>query len=134
MDTLVSLPAEASAGGSRLDNAPSTNEGATTMADINALKEGLIVTAFWEAKPGEVDALVGIIRKFLPQAQAEPGVLAFQIHQSREEPTKFFFYEVFKDEAAFAEHSNARHFKTLILEQAVPKLAKRERTQHNFVG
>src|SRR5476649_145301 len=69
------------------------------MADINTLKQGLIVTAFWEAKPDEVDALKGIIRKFLPQAQAEAGVLAFQIHQSREEPTKFFFYEVFKDEA-----------------------------------
>ncbi len=103
------------------------------MADINTLKQGLIVTAFWEAKPDEVDALKGIIRKFLPQAQAEPGVLAFQIHQSREEPTRFYFYEVFKDEAAYAEHSEAPHFKTLILEQAVPKLAKRERTQHRFV-
>ena len=103
------------------------------MADINTLKQGLIVTAFWEAKPEEVDALVGIIKKFLPQAQAEPGVLAFQIHQSLTEPTKFFFYEVFKDEAAFAEHSNAPHFKSLILEQAVPRLAKRERTQHRFV-
>lgn len=104
------------------------------MADINPLKQGLIVTAFWEAKPDEVDALVGIIRKFLPQAQAEPGVLAFQIHQSREEPTRFFFYEVFKDEAAFATHGESTHFKTLILEQAVPKLAKRERMQHKFVG
>ena len=104
------------------------------MADINTLKKGLIVTAFWEAKPGEVDALVGIIKEFLPQAQAEPGVLAFQIHQSLEEPTKFFFYEVFKDEAAFAEHGQAPHFKTLILEQAVPRLAKRERTQHKFVA
>jgi len=103
------------------------------MADINTLKNGLIVTAFWEAKPGEVDALVGIIKKFLPQAQAEPGVLAFQIHQSTTEPTKFFFYEVFRDEAAFAEHSEAKHFKTLIVEQAVPRLAKRERSQHRFV-
>ena len=103
------------------------------MADINTLKQGLIVTAFWEAKPGEVEALTGIIRKFLPQAQAEPGVLAFQIHQSLTEPTKFFFYEVFRDEAAFAEHSQAPHFKSLILEQAVPRLAKRERTQHKFV-
>ena len=103
------------------------------MADINTLKKGLVITAFWEAKPGEVDALVDIIRKFLPQAQAEPGVLAFQIHQSLEDPTKFFFYEVFKDEAAFAEHGQAPHFKTLILEQALPRLAKRERAQHKFV-
>ena len=104
------------------------------MADINTLKKGLVVTALWEAKPGEVDALVGIIRRFLPQAQAEPGVLAFQIHQSLEDPTKFFFYEVFRDEAAFAEHGQASHFKTLILEQALPRLAKRERTQHKFVA
>jgi quinol monooxygenase YgiN len=103
------------------------------MADINALKSGLIVTAFWEARPGEVDALVDIIRKFLPQAQAEPGVLAFQIHQSLTEPAKFFFYEVFRDDAAFAEHGQSAHFRTLILEQAVPKLANRERTQHRFV-
>ena len=103
------------------------------MADINTLKQGLIVTAFWEAKPEEVDSLVGIIRKFLPQAQAEPGVLAFQIHQSTTEPEKFFFYEVFKDEAAFAAHQQADHFKTLIAGQAIPKLAKRERTEHRFV-
>ena len=103
------------------------------MADINTLKKGLIVTAFWEAKPGEVDALVGIIKKFLPQAQAEPGVKAFQIHQSTSEPEKFFFYEVFNDEAAFAEHQQSEHFKTLIAGQALPKLAKRERAQHRFV-
>lgn len=103
------------------------------MADINTLEKGLVVTALWEAKPGEVDALVGIIRRFLPQAQAEPGVLAFQIHQSLEDPAQFMFYEVFKDEAAFAEHGQTSHFKSLILEQAVPRLARRVRTQHKFV-
>jgi quinol monooxygenase YgiN len=97
------------------------------------LKDGLIVTAFWQAKPGEVDALVDIIRRFLPQAQREPGVKAFQIHQSLTEPEKFFFYEVFKDESAFADHQQSEHFKTLIAGQAIPRLAKRERTQHRFV-
>lgn len=103
------------------------------MVDLNGIRSGLVVTAFWDARPEEVDALVGIIRKFLPQAQREPGVKAFQIHQSLTEPTKFFFYEVFKDEAAFAEHQQSEHFKTLIVGQAVPKLARRERTQHRFV-
>jgi quinol monooxygenase YgiN len=103
------------------------------MADLHAIHDGLVVTAFWEAKPGEADSLIEIIRKFLPQAQREPGVKAFQIHQSLTEPEKFFFYEVFKDEAAFAEHQQSEHFKTLIAGQALPKLAKRERTQHRFV-
>ena len=103
------------------------------MADLHALKDGLIVTAFWEAKDGEVGAIVDIIRCYLPQAQREPWVHAFQIHQSLAEPTKFFFYEVFRDEAAFAAHQQTTHFKSLIVEQAVPRLAKRERTQYRFV-
>ncbi|MFZ5781082.1 MAG: putative quinol monooxygenase [Pseudomonadota bacterium] len=103
------------------------------MSDLHALHDGLVVTAFWEAKPEEADAVCEIIREFLPQAQREPGVKAFQIHQSRDEPHKFFFYEVFADEAAFAEHQKTGHFKTLIVERAVPKLVSRERTQHRFV-
>lgn len=103
------------------------------MADLHEIHDGLVVTAFWEAKPSEVEQVVDILKRFLPQAQREPGVKAFQIHQSLTEPAKFFFYEVFKDEAAFAEHQQSVHFKTLIAGQALPKLAKRERTQHRFV-
>jgi quinol monooxygenase YgiN len=103
------------------------------MADLHSMTSGLVVTAFWQAQPSEVEAVAGIVREFLPQAQREPGVQAFQIHQSLTEPEKFFFYEVFKDEAAFAAHQQTDHFKRLIVGQAVPKLAKRERTQHRFV-
>lgn len=103
------------------------------MADLHALHDGLVVTAFWEAKTGEVGHLVDIVSRFLPQAQAEPGVLAFQIHQSLDDPHKFFFYEVFRDDAAFAGHQETAHFKSLILAQALPRLAKRERTRHKFV-
>jgi len=103
------------------------------MADLHAIHDGLVVTAFWEAKPVEVDQVVDILKRFLPQAQREPGVKAFQIHQSLTEPEKFFFYEVFRDEAAFADHQQTDHFKTLIAGQALAKLAKRERTQHKFV-
>ena len=103
------------------------------MSDLHAMRDGLVVTAFWEAKPAEVASVLEILRKFLPQAQREPGVKAFQIHQSLTEPEKFFFYEVFRDEAAFADHQQSEHFKALIAGQALPKLAKRERTQHRFV-
>lgn len=103
------------------------------MADINALKQGLIVTAFWEAKPGEAASVLDIVRQYLPQAQREPWVQAFQIHQSLTEPEKFFFYEVFAGEEGFASHQQTAHFKALIVGQALPKLAKRERSQHCFV-
>lgn len=103
------------------------------MVDLHSLKDGLIVTAFWEARPAEADAVATIVREYLPQAQREPWVLAFQIHRSIAEPEKFFFYEVFRDEAGFASHQETPHFKALIAGQALPKLAKRERTQHRFV-
>jgi quinol monooxygenase YgiN len=103
------------------------------MADLHTLKDGLVVTAFWEAKPGEAGTVLDIVKRFLPQAQREPGVRAFQIHQSLAEPEKFFFYEVFNDEAAFAAHQQTEHFKTLIQGQALPWLAARERAQHRFV-
>src|SRR5215469_10584003 len=118
-DPIVSLCAEAWAANRRLHSGRRQPK-EISMADLHTLKDGLVVTAFWQAKPGEVDALVDIIRRFLPQAQREPGVKAFQIHQSLTEPEKFFFYEVFKDEAAFADHQKTDHFKTLIAGQAVP--------------
>ena len=100
------------------------------MADLHALKDGLVVTAFWEARPDEVDAVQAIVRRFLLQAQREPGVKAFQIHQSTSEPHKFFFYEVFEDEAAFADHQQTEHFKTLIVGQAVPKTMSSSTARH----
>lgn len=100
------------------------------MMDLNNLKDGFVVTAFWEANPGEEDAVAAILSRFAPQARQEPGVQCFVIHRSRSEPSKFFFYEVFKDEAAFAAHQQTAHFKKLIAGEALAKLAKRERTQY----
>ena len=66
----------------------------------------------------------------MPQAQHEPGVRAFMIHQSKSEPSEFFFYEVFENEDAFAAHQQTPHFKALIAGEALPKLVKRERAQY----
>lgn len=41
----------------------------------------------------------------------------------------FFLYELFADDAAFAAHQQTEHFKKLVVEQALPKLARRERVQ-----
>jgi quinol monooxygenase YgiN len=100
------------------------------MVDPKELKNGLVVTAFWKAKPGETEAVAAILRRFAPQAQSEPGTLAFVVHQSKSEPSEFFIYEAFDDEKAFEEHQKTAHFKSLIAGEALPKLAKRERAQY----
>src|ERR1700742_632576 len=97
----------------------------------DAVKEGgLLVVAQWEAREGQADKVAGILRRFLPEAQSEPGAKLFLIGQAPENPAQFLFYELFRDEAAFKAHQESAHFKTYIAGQALPLLAKRERTQY----
>jgi quinol monooxygenase YgiN len=103
------------------------------MADNKSSKDPLVVTAFWEAKRGEEEAVAAILSRFAQQVREEAGVERFVIHRSRAEPTQFFFYEVFTDEAAFAAHQQTAHFKGLIAGEALPKLAKRERAQYTIL-
>ena len=103
------------------------------MAATNNATQNLVVTAFWEVNSGEEGAVAELLKDFLPQAQREPGVKEFQIHQNVAKPREFFFYEVFAGDAAFADHQQTDHFKNIILSQAIPKLAKRERSQFRFI-
>jgi quinol monooxygenase YgiN len=93
----------------------------------------LIVTALWEAKPGEEEAVAAILKEFVPKAQQEAWVKQFDIHRSATKPQQFLFYEVFRSEAGFTDHQQTEHFKTLIQGQALPKLAKREREQYRYI-
>ncbi len=90
----------------------------------------LAFTVTWEVREGEIDAANDIIARFLPEARKEKGLEVLMINQSATDPSKFLFYEVFTDATAFEAHQQTPHFRTLILEQAVPKLARRERLQY----
>src|SRR5258708_30105804 len=103
------------------------------MAATENANQNLVVTAFWEVNPGEEATVAGLLKDFLPQAQREPGVKELQIHQNLAEPRKYFFYEVFAGEAAFADHQQTPHFKNIIVSQAIPKLAKRQRSPVRFI-
>jgi len=94
------------------------------------VRGGLVIVANWEAKDGQADQVADILRRFLPQAQAEPGVKLFLISRRVENESQFLFYELFEDEAAYTAHQASAHFKTLIAGQALPLLAKRERSQY----
>ena len=78
----------------------------------------------------EADAAAAIIARFAPEARKEPGVDLLMVNRSATNPSHFLFYEVFKDAAAFEAHQQTPHFKSLILEQALPLLSRRERTQY----
>ena len=89
----------------------------------------LALAATWEAKEGEGDAVAEILRRMAEAVRSEPGTLLFWPHRSPANERLFFLYELFADDAAFAAHQQTEAFKTLVVGQALPKLARRERVQ-----
>ena len=83
---------------------------------------GLAVTAMWEAREGEADAVADILAPLRAAGTAGTGVKLFLVHRALENPAQFLFYELFEDEAAFAAHQQTAHFKALILGEGVPRL------------
>jgi autoinducer 2-degrading protein len=82
----------------------------------------------WEAKAGEQDAIADILRRLADAVTAnEPGTLLFWPHRAPDNDRLFFLYELYVDEAAFTAHQQTTWFKDLVLGQALPKLARRER-------
>lgn len=94
---------------------------------------GLVVVAQWEAKDGQADRVADILRRFLPEAQNDPGAKLFLISRGKENPAQFLFYELFRDEAALKAHQESAYFKTYIADQALPLLSKRERAQYTLL-
>jgi quinol monooxygenase YgiN len=90
---------------------------------------GLALAVTWEAKEGEADAVADILQRMAAAVKSEPGTLAFWPHRSTTDDRVFLLYELYTNAAAFAAHQETEHFKTLILGQALPKLARRERLQ-----
>jgi quinol monooxygenase YgiN len=87
-------------------------------------------TVMWQVRHGEAEAAADIIARFAPQARKEPGVELLTVNQCATNPDQFLFYEIFSNEAAFEAHQQTPHFRTMILEEALPRLSKRERVQY----
>jgi quinol monooxygenase YgiN len=87
-------------------------------------------TVAWEARDGQADAAAEIIARFAPEARKEPGLELLTVNRNATDPRQFLFYEMFTDEAAFEAHQQTPHFRTMILEDALPRLSKRERVRY----
>ena len=90
----------------------------------------LAFTVLWEVRDGEAAAAADIITRFAPEARKEPGLELLMVNQSATNPAQFLFYEVFADAAAFEAHQQTAHFRTMIMQQALPLLSRRERQEY----
>jgi len=87
----------------------------------------MLVIARWVAREDEVAAVEAALAQLVPAARAEPGVLAFDVHRDPQDPRVFVLLERFRDQAAHDAHVAAEHTRRHAIEDALPRLARRER-------
>jgi quinol monooxygenase YgiN len=75
---------------------------------VIVLKVDMLVKTGAEEKCRE---LIHILQE---NTRREPGCVQYVGHQSKENPRRFFFYEVYKDEAALQAHRDAPYFKQYV--------------------
>ena len=88
----------------------------------------LILHVTIQVKPEHISDFLEIARYDAQHSeQDEPGCLRFDVLRDTDDPHKFFYYEVYKDEAARLAHRETPHFRELIEGVVVPLLISRER-------
>jgi quinol monooxygenase YgiN len=93
---------------------------------LASLDKGFVVAIMLEAKDGHAEALAEILRVMTPPTMAEPGVKLFLSYRSPTNPSLFFVFELYVNEAAWAAHEATEHFK-IAVKELLPRVARRER-------
>src|SRR2546430_308460 len=71
-------------------------------------------------KPEHVSEFLEVVRHDAEHSEKdEPGCLRFDVIQDRDDPNRFYFYEIYRDEAALEAHRQTPHFK-LYAEKSKP--------------
>jgi quinol monooxygenase YgiN len=68
-----------------------------------------VLYAEFTAHPGQESRVAELLSGLAADVGREPGNVVFDAHQLADDPTKFFVYEVYADEDAFAAHLGAAY-------------------------
>jgi quinol monooxygenase YgiN len=94
-----------------------------TPAELN---DGFVVAIEIDAKVGEEQSVADALTALIVPTMAEPGVKLFLPYRSPTDPKAFFVYELYRNEAGWAEHQSTEHFKAFV-DTMLPRIARRER-------
>ncbi len=75
------------------------------------------------AKAGQGAALIEALKGLVPVSLEDDGCLQYDLHVDREDPSHFFFYEAWRDEAAWHAHNAAPHLARF--QEKAPMLVER---------
>jgi quinol monooxygenase YgiN len=93
-----------------------------------------VLIAEMQVKPDTVEQFIPLIlANAHASVQNEPGCYQFDVTQQVDDPTKFIFYEVYADAAAFENHSKQPHFQAFF-EKAKDMIVSRARKQQTRIA
>jgi quinol monooxygenase YgiN len=75
----------------------------------------VVLAVTWIANPGKEEEVADVFRKLESAARQEPGCLMFVVHRHRTDHARFFVYEQYRDDAAFAAHRQSNHFQEYVV-------------------
>jgi quinol monooxygenase YgiN len=97
------------------------SEKAFSPAELN---QGFVVAIQIVAKAGEEDIVANALQTLVKPTMAEPGVKLFLPYRSPADPTAFFIFELYQNEAGWAEHQRTAHFKSFV-DNMLPRIPRR---------
>lgn len=72
------------------------------------------VVAQVTAKKDAVDAVKAELLKLVPETRKEEGCLEYRLHQDRDDPATFVFYENWKSPEHLEQHMKSKHFQEYV--------------------
>jgi (4S)-4-hydroxy-5-phosphonooxypentane-2,3-dione isomerase len=73
----------------------------------------LALAVTWVAKPGQEERAVQLFRQLADVSRKEPGCAMFSVHRGNDNPSQFFIYEQYRDQAALDSHRDQPHYKNI---------------------
>ncbi len=73
----------------------------------------MVVVAILKAIEGKEEEMAKVLSDMVPKVQEEEGTLVYTLHRDVNDPSKFMFYEKYKDSDALKVHSTTPYFKEL---------------------
>ncbi len=86
-----------------------------------------VLVARMTTREGEQDRAAELIEQLAAATSTEPGNVHYITHRDPDNPRAFMIYEQYRDKAAFEEHGQTEHFKTIAAGELFPLMEERER-------
>lgn len=84
----------------------------------------IVLAVTWKAHPGSEAEVARLFAILQAESRKEPGCRMYVVHQHLTDPTRFFVYEQYDDQAALDAHRAFAHFRRYAATE-LPKLGER---------